>query len=198
MATAYTSTRFPVNYKFMDPSNVRNGSLARAGSFYVLADNQHWLAMADTELTNFYQGTIDNEWTNLAKTMTVQVPPFCQYAAFHFYAARDFDVRSSGASDVAGIKVVSPVDTRVIQKVPGGEDLFLSGKGTLSDGSYKWVDIDGIVSSPIDNDATALKLVTSPSETWTTVSVTVTMGSLVFCRSAGYNIIPNTLGYVVT
>lgn len=199
MSTAYTSTRYPTAYRPSLYSNIQNGSQALATTVHNIAENQHWLVMADLDVVNFHQSWATDEWTNSTRVLQMLVPPFCQFAGFHFYVARDFDVASLSSPVTAnGIRVTSAVDTRTVHNVGFGEDITESGKGGFDNGAYGWVHIDTIVEHPQTDDQSALKLAAATSETWTTVEFSVIMGSKVRCRAAAYHIIPNRTGYIVT
>lgn len=199
MSTAYISTRYPPGFKPSDYlTAVQNGSQALATTVYTIADNQQWLATEDLDLAHFHQSWATGEWNNSARTIRMLIPPFCQFAGFHFYVARNFDMASAASPVGNGLYVTSGVDQRAVHLVPFGEDITASGKATFSNASYGWVHIDGIVQNPQTDDQSALKLVSSTSETWTSVEVSITMGTKVYCRAAAYHIIPNRTGYIVT
>src|SRR3972149_5869463 len=204
MATAYTSTRYPVGFKSSLYTNTQDGSLAVASTVHGLAENQHWLGMGDLDVVNFHQSFGSNtlEWNNSTKEIKVMVPPFCQFAGFHFYVSRDFDLATPTVPAANGVTVTSkaggfPYDIRTYHNVEFGEDLTALGKTIANSDSYGWVHIEGVVDNPQTDDNSALKLAAATSEAWSYVNVSIIMGAKVYCRAAAYHLIPNTSGYIV-
>lgn len=200
MSTAYVSSRFPVAFTPKEPNDIQNGCQALSSIVYTLADNQQWLASEDVDVVNFHQGWggTTKEWNNGSNTIRVMIPPFCQYAGFHFYVARDMDT-AGGQQPVLDLGIQLDVlggTSRAIHNIAHGEVLGIKPK--FSNEVYAWEHMDGISQNPEDFGPSAVKLVSSTSETWTSVRVSITMGTKVYCRAAAYHIIPNRTGYIVT
>lgn len=193
MATQYTSTRIPVGFIRNDGSSINNGSLALANTVHAVVENQHWLCFGDTDLTHFINaGPVENA----TRIVTLLVPPFCQYASFHFFCARDFNGTSSTLSY---IDISSPSTSRRTTVIPYGEDLSLTAKPSLDELSAGWVHFEGMTENPSTITPTALRLFDDASvpEDWTTVDVTVTISAKVYVFAAAYRVLPPSRVMVV-
>lgn len=195
-ATQYDSKRLVHNFVRKDASVLQNGTLAMSETFSTLADNQHWLVMTDQPMINFYTSrrTSGNGiWTGAStKTVTVTVPPFGQYAAFHFLVTRDF---TNTSTTLSYLDIASPSDSRRTTAIPCGEDLTITTKGSLSLESACWIHFSGLGPNPTISDPGALKLFPWTLEYWRTVDVTVTVAADVMVLAAAYQMLPNTEVY---
>lgn len=196
-ATQYDSTRLVHNFVRKDSNVIQNGTLAMAGTFSTLADNQHWLVMTDQPMINFYTSrrtTGNGIWSGASsKVVTLTVPPFGQYAAFHFLVTRDF---TNTSSTLSYLDIASSVDSRRTTAIPCGEDLSVTSKaGGLTLESACWIHFSQPSSNPTDSDPGALKLFPWTLEYWRTVDVTVTVAANVVVLAAAYQMLPNTEVY---
>lgn len=207
MATAYVSKRFPVGFQPKTEDAIQNGSLALASTMSAIAENQHWLGMGDLDLVNFHQGldiegpvgALSNLWNGLTypKTLTLNIPPFHQYAAFHFLVCRDYLLASPTLSG-NGIKIECATSTSYINNITFGEDFASTAKPAFDISNFGWVHAATISETAVTGEQSALKLNSTASETWTTVDVTITLGTGVYCLAAAYHLLPNQAGYTVT
>lgn len=185
MATQYTTTRFPVAFIPNDGSTIANGTPAKAGTVGTIVENQHFLAFGDTDLVNCMAG---GPHTNITRTFSIWVPPFCQYASFHFHVARDFNGTSTTLSY---LDIASPAASSRTTSIPFGEDLAVTGKA-MSPDKAGWIDFDGIPDNLEPDMPTALQLFSDANvpETLTGVNVTITIPANVYVYTAAYRILP--------
>lgn len=217
MPTLYTSDRLPTVFSHQDPIAVRNGTLAKAGLFSTMANNQTFLACGLTPFINFFMATHDattesylaseGVWTNATRTVQVLVPPFCQYVEFYFFAGKDFNGTSTTESYIE-MQVDTDADTIMdefsrISNIPAGEDETHTGKtatwGDFMQGAA-WVRASGAQGalSRLDEDPGALKVVTNPVNYWRRVGVNIVVSSKVYVRAAAYHVLPGNKTYTIT
>jgi hypothetical protein len=185
MATQYTSTRIPVGFIRNDGSGIHNGSLALAETIHTIVENQHYLAMGDPDVVNFMAG---GPVINATRIVTLIVPPFCQYASFHFHVAQDFNEDSSTLNY---IDISCAASSRRTTSIPFGEDIASTGK-TMTVDKAGWVHFEGISDNPASDRPSALMLFSDANvpEVWTTVDVTVTIPDKVYVYTGAYITMP--------
>lgn len=186
MPVQYTSTRIPVGFIRNDGSGVNNGALATASLAHTVIENQHWLAFGDTDAVNFLSGAPD---TDITRAINVRIPPYCQYASFHFFCARDFNGTSSTLSY---IDISCTSSSRRTTTIPFGEDFASSGKATATADMAGWVHFEGISDNPLTSTPSALRLLndTAVSGDWTDVNVTIVASPKVYLFTGAYRILP--------
>ncbi len=187
MAVEYTSTRIPTGFTRNDGQAVANGALASASLSHTIIENQQWLAFGDTDQVNFMVGAPDE---NVTRVITVRVPPFCQYASFHFHCARDFNGTSTTQSY---IDIACTSSSRRTVTIPWGSDLAATGK-SMSVDMAGWVHFEGIADNPLTSTPTAIRLLddSAISGDWSTVNVTVTVSPKVYVYTGAYRVMPPT------
>lgn len=205
MAVIYESRRVPTSFIRADVGDLgtdvypgaspRNGSLATSSLMSTIVNNEHWLAMRDVPMMTFFEAwangdndvTAATDWTASSKTITLDVPPFCNWAEFHFLCARDMDTT---VIETHGISVISSVATVIQTGIPFGEDIGITGK-TIAYASADWVHLQGLNDGANQIGPTALRLDTGYGVGhWTKVSVVVTIDPHVHVFSAAYRIVP--------
>lgn len=192
-STQYESTRFVHNFVRKDGAVVQNGTLAQAQTFAAIADNQHWLALTDQPLINFFVAQY-TAWVGAStRTVTLMVPPFAQYASFHFLCARDL----AGGASLSYISVASPTQTRSTTAIPMGEDLGATGKGSLAVRSANWLHFSDVGDNPTASDPGAVKLFPWTLEYWRTVDVEIVVSADVTVYAAAYRVLPQRDAYTV-
>lgn len=217
MAVIYESKRFPLGFNKLDAGGLdlmtrvnaddqlpypvlagpRNGALATGRAVNSIIENEHWLAMRDTPMINFFDTAANGDnhpsgsvsaWTNSSKTIRLILPPYCRWATFHFLCARTF---SDASINMNYIQVASGVHTVLNTSIPWGEDLALTGKAALSYYSADWVHFAG-VDLEESGGPTACRIVLDATDhaTWTEQTVTITVSGGVNVYAAAYRVLP--------
>lgn len=201
MPVDYTSYRFPTNFIRKDPSHIQNGSLALAATAHTIAENQHWLALADQPMINFYTrsgfGAADGDnWIGSGggdtRIVTVRVPPFAQYASFHFRVAKNFNGTST---TVPYIEISSPEESHRLSNIPFGQDETVGAKPIEATAwvEAEWVHFDGIPESNIADIPAALMLVATPDAAWQEVQVYIEVSEDLIVQTGAYKILQNLI-----
>lgn len=187
MAVQYTSSRIPTKFIPNNGLGVANGAIASASLAHTIIENQQWLGFGDTDMVNFLVGAPDE---NDTRVITVRVPPFCQYATFHFHCARDFDGTSTTQSF---IDIACTSSSRRTVTIPWGSDFTATGK-TVTVDMAGWVHFEGIADNPLTSTPTAIRLLddANVSGDWSTVNVTVTISPKVYVYTGAYMVMPPT------
>lgn len=186
MPVQYTSTRIPTGFIRNDGGGIVNGALATAGLAHTVIENQHWLAFGDTDTVNFLSGAPDE---NVTRTINVRIPPYCQYASFHFFCARDFN---GSTTTFSYIDISCTSSSRRTTTIPFGEDFASSGKTAATADMAGWVHFEGISDNPLTSTPSALRLLNDAdvSGDWTNVAVTVVASPKVYLFTGAYRVLP--------
>ena len=205
MTVIYESRRVPVAFNRTDVgdpladsypgSSPRNGSLAASSLMTAIVENEHWLAMRNVPMITFFEAWAngDNDcvagasWTASSKTIKLDVPPFCNWAEFHFLVAREMD---GTVIENHGISIVSGIATVIQTGIPFGEDTSITGK-VVGFNSADWIHFTGLNDDASQIGPTALRLAVGYGVGHHTQnSVAITVDSKVHVYSAAYRIVP--------
>lgn len=189
------------------PGGPRNGSLASASYAQAIINNEHWLAMMDPPMINFFEvggnGALEDVtdpefYAFKGGTITVKlvVPPFCRWAEFHFLCAKDMDGATSANTmqyiSIAGDLGAGSVTLGRHTGIPFGEDLTTTTKTTGILQSADWIHFAGTDDITDGTFPTAIRLFNDSDEheRWTNVTRVITVSAKVRVYAAAYRVLP--------
>ena len=165
----------PPTFQPQRPDLIVNGSRASANVFNTISDNQVWLYSQDVPFCNFYTQTWHEATTpNYTILLKGRVPPYCNYMEFWFWCVGEYNEATTVPPKIT-VESLDTGDIQYISLITGGSET--STKGTaLRENEARWVSLKGIPDSTLlhaDFSATALEIVTAPSEAWAEIEVTI-------------------------